>query len=312
MSRLFEEQKRNWPLLNKNFSALKDVKTKSFFINGNEIIAQFNPHRMVSTAAKVDRESIKNRKSFLKLENLPEEQKLVSIANRYFILANPFPIFQEHFTIPTIAQIPQMLNSTTKIYLELTKNFEGRYSALYNGAKCGASAPDHFHFQAGTISSTPIETEINNCKIGQGEKIASYSQTQLFSVKDGLRRYYLIKSQNSVESVDMLKILMDSLGEVLNTDEEPKINLFSFYKNGFNICVFPRQKHRPSYYFLDEPERFLISPAVVDLAGILIVPRERDFERLNATIIKNIFDEVMINEEIFDEVNSVLSKLKSN
>ena len=118
---------------------------------------QFNPGRYISTSAKVDEKSINDRKCFLCPANLPEEQKGILYEEEYLILGNPFPIFPEHFTIPNINHVPQQIKNNFPLMLKLTKDLSKHYVVLYNGPKCGASAPDHFHFQAGTKNFMPIE-----------------------------------------------------------------------------------------------------------------------------------------------------------
>src|SRR5690606_5973953 len=146
---LLELQKQDWPQCAEGYATLKDVRVKEFQFNGFKIKVQFNAGRITSSAAKVDAKSISERKCFLCTENLPAEQKGILYGEDYLILCNPFPIFNEHFTLTHIQHAPQSIKGSFNKLLSLSKNLSKYYTVFYNGPRCGASAPDHMHFQAG-------------------------------------------------------------------------------------------------------------------------------------------------------------------
>ncbi|MDR0866076.1 MAG: DUF4922 domain-containing protein, partial [Candidatus Symbiothrix sp.] len=155
------DQLEEWSLVKSNYEALKNVKSKEFQFDGFIIKVQFNPARIVSSAAKIDAKSIQERKCFLCPANLPKEQTGIPFGNDYQLLVNPFPIFPEHFTIPTYKHTDQLIIHRYGDMLDLAKSMD-KYTVFYNGPKCGASAPDHAHFQAGIKGFLPLENEIGN------------------------------------------------------------------------------------------------------------------------------------------------------
>ena len=157
--KLLNKQKDDWQFAANGFESLKSVQTKEFNFDGYKFKVQFNPGRIKSSSAKVDDKSIKERKCFLCLENLPSEQKGILINEEYIILVNPFPIFPEHFTIPQVRHTPQSIKNSFIDLLEISKELSKYYTVFYNGPKCGASAPDHLHFQAGSKNFMPIDLE---------------------------------------------------------------------------------------------------------------------------------------------------------
>ncbi len=131
-----------WPEVAARFEALNQVETKT--VGGYRV--QFNPARAVSTAAKVDAASIAARPCFLCAENRPKEQLSIPWEDLE-ILINPFPIFPGHLTIAACEHIPQSMLGRAAQMRRLSRELHG-YTVFFNGAHCGASAPDHMHFQA--------------------------------------------------------------------------------------------------------------------------------------------------------------------
>src|SRR3989304_5755446 len=186
--RLLEDQKKTWKQLGDGYESLKNVRTKNFQFDGFRMKIQFNPGRYISTAAKVDEKSINERKCFLCPANLPEEQKGILCEDEYLILGNPYPIFPEHFTIPNIRHIPQQIKNNFPFMLKLVKDLSKYYVIVYNGPKCGASAPDHFHFQAGTKNFMPIVDDFHQLKNEYGELLFENDEITVSAIDDGLRR----------------------------------------------------------------------------------------------------------------------------
>ncbi|MFV0265940.1 MAG: DUF4922 domain-containing protein [Draconibacterium sp.] len=294
--RLLTAQKEGWPLAAKNFAGLEKVRTRAFNFDDVEIKVQFNPERIVSSAAKVDAKSIEARPCFLCSKNRPKEQQGVKIG-AYSVLVNPFPVFSQHFTIVGEEHLPQQIKGRLGDMLDLAASLPG-FTLFYNGPKCGASAPDHFHFQAGNRGFMPLENELEQLKDQHSIKLRSFT-SDAWAVKDGLRNFILLESpvKESVEK-DFLKIY--DAPEA--SDEEPMMNILAFYENNaWKVVVFPRALHRPSQYFEEGEKNILISPASVDMGGVLITPLEKDFDKLKPEDIHAIFRQVLYSEPAFNQ-----------
>jgi len=267
VKRLFIEQLSNWELDRKNYQALEQVKTKNLVVDDLEYKVQFNPARIISSAAKVDAQSIRERKCFLCAENRPSEQIGIPFNERYTILVNPYPIFPRHLTIPSIEHIPQRISSRFGDMLDLAQQLDD-YIIFYNGPKCGASAPDHFHFQAGNKGFLPIEKNYKNYNA------------------------IIIESNNKEEVLNRFKQI-DATLPLVPEDDEPMMNILAWCEAAkWIVCIFPRKKHRPACYSAEGEANLLISPASVDLGGVFITPLEKDFEKITAKDIAGILHEV--------------------
>jgi len=306
---LFENQKKDWELLRNGHKTLESAQFKSFQFPGYKIKVQFNPGRIISSSAKVDAKSIKERKCFLCLENLPDEQRGILYRNEYLILCNPFPILPEHFTIPKITHTPQRIKKNFNDLLELSKDFANYYTVLYNGPKCGASAPDHFHFQAGTKFFMPIDDEFQQIKNEYGEVMSVSEETTVAGIDDGLRKFISIESKNPQAIISFFNIIYEKIS---TSEEEPMMNILSFFEEefGWRVLIFFRQKHRSSHYFEEGEKNILLSAAAVDLGGVCILPLEKDFNKITKENLTNIFNEIIIPKDKFEALKaSVKNKL---
>lgn len=293
---LLNQQKANWELLNNNFESLSITKTKTFDFNKSLIKVQFNPSRISSTSAKIDKKSIENRKCFLCMENLPEVQKGIKYKEDFVILCNPFPIFNQHLTIANKNHIPQNIENNFLVMLELSHDLRANYFVFYNGPKCGASAPDHLHFQAGLKDEIPIYSNQINSEFKTERLIFNKEEVKIFLINNGIQNFILFESKSKIELQNIFLKTIRSAKTILNIDEEPMINILSFYDNElFKVIVFFREKHRPIQYFEEGEKQLLVSPASVDLGGLIITPREEDFNKITKHDIENIFDQVLIN-----------------
>lgn len=296
---LLTSQLIDWQLAAKNYSELKNVQVRAFDFDGFQIKVQFNPARIVSSAAKVDKQSIEARKCFLCEANRPAEQQQLPFGE-YLVLVNPFPIFPEHFTVPLASHVPQQISGRFGDMLELAEALSD-YTIFYNGPKCGASAPDHFHFQAGIKGFMPLETEIENLKVGKALKIKD-NLVESWAVKDGIRNFIFIEGYEKSSLIEYLNLLHGKLHSFNETkDEEPMLNILAGFENGkWQIFVFPRFAHRPWQYFEEGEKSILLSPASVDLGGVLITPLEKDFSKITKTDIEDIFSQILWTTEKFD------------
>ena len=238
---LFKDQLSSWPLLGANWEKLGEAQVKTFDFEGFSIRVQCNPKRIVSSAAKVDKVSIEKRPCFLCTEQRPPEEKHVWFEDQYEILCNPFPIFREHFTIARHAHIPQVIESEFGSFLELSRALPD-LALFYNAPNCGASAPDHMHFQAGNRGFMPVEAEISALKANYGKVLWEDPRISITAVDDGLRRFHVVESA-SKDSLDRYATHAFQLIRELQNGEEPMINMLSYYKEGWQVLLFPRDKH---------------------------------------------------------------------
>lgn len=290
---LFSRQCKDWPLLRDNHLAFQAIQTRQLFVDGVEILVQFNPSRIVSSAAKVDSESIRKRKCFLCQNHLPPEQEYLSFGDEYLILCNPFPIFPEHFTVPTRKHVDQSIPAHMGDMLDLSRCFE-TYTVFYNGPRSGASAPDHMHFQIVTRNYMPID----RLDLSKTSLIAQRSDTELRLLTDYLRNGFIILSDDKEE----IESLFRHICEVLETpagETEPMMNIFCNYQEGkWIVKIIPRKQHRPSQYFAEGEERVITSPGAADIGGVFIASREEDYMKITPELLRDIYEQVGYGDEI--------------
>lgn len=297
---LLLQQKGVWEMLRTGYETLQSVRTRAFEFDGFQIKVQFNPGRLISTVAKVDATSIKERKCFLCTQNLPPAQRGIPCDGEFLVLCNPFPIFPEHFTISSLRHTPQLIRNSFATLLHLTRELGTRYTVLYNGPRCGASAPDHLHFQAGNRSYLPIDAEYEAMKQNGASWLAQSGSLRACSIENCLRRHITLESSDA----ELLQRAFGALYEVFQdggpAGEEPMLNILGFYTNAeWRVHFFPRAKHRPAFYFKEGDQKLLISPAAVELGGICTTPREQDFERVTREHIVDMYNEVCVSAEKF-------------
>lgn len=301
-----ENQLAKWQTAHTNHEALNQIETRRFELAGNTITVQFNPARAVSTCAKVDKSSIEARKCFLCPKNKPNEQDeiIISLDEPFSLRINPYPILPGHLTISSLKHQDQVLADKTirqlpgKLISWLEEYFASGYVLFYNGAKCGASAPDHFHFQAVKQSDVPViqqwerlmETAVREKEI-KTENGNTYSSFQITS--------YICPIQVFIcnHSADILPEMINQYLESLPLHEgesEPRYNLFAWQdkQRGFTMAYFPREEHRPVCYTATRGEQLLVSPGALDMAGLLVTPRKEDFDKITESDITQIYKEV--------------------
>lgn len=283
-----------------NYKALSSVKSRTFEVGGCTYHVQFNPARITSSAAKVDPKSIQERKCFLCPANLPPQQKGVPFGQRYLILVNPFPIFPRHLTIPDVEHLDQRIFSRIADMLDLAKELDD-YVLFYNGPKCGASAPDHFHFQAGSKGFLPIEKEWRHKKAG---RIAEYRKAALWFLNDAPRATLVIEAEDKYDAANLFMTIHEAMRQgAAIPDDEPMMNVLAWHENNkWIVCVFARRRHRPECYSAGGDKNILISPAAVDMGGVFITPLEKDFNKITAKDIYGILEEVCISPGQFHQL----------
>lgn len=299
---LLNQQKENWELLSEGYKSLTTVEVKEFEFDGFSLKVQFNPGRIKSSAAKVDSKSIKERQCFLCPENLPQEQKAVLFRNDYLLLCNPFPIFPEHFTIPQIEHSPQTIYENFTDLLELSKEISKFYTVFYNGPKCGASAPDHMHFQAGNKYFMTIDEEYENLKAtGHLKEFITQDKINIFSSHHYLRNLIALESDSKDTLKDAFHTYYDAHQKLTGNSEEPMMNIIIYYDdNKWRVLIFPREKHRPDFYYSEGDDKLIWSPAAVDLGGVCITPVEKDFKKITKDKLVEGFRQITAPNEYFE------------
>jgi hypothetical protein len=299
---LLSQQQTTWPLLKAGYASLNSVQSREFAFDGFVMRVQFNPGRIISSSAKVDEKSIRERKCFLCLPHLPEEQRGVAFGEDYVLLCNPFPIFPEHFTVPHKQHVPQKIDESFGALLELSEALHDRYTVFYNGPRCGASAPDHLHFQAGLKGFMPLDTEYSRVVRQYGRIARDEERLKWIVVDDSLRRFVVLESASRDALEKGFGFLLRTLQAIAGGGDEPMLNILVRYEQGWKVLVFPRAVHRPSFFFAEGDEKILISPAAVDLGGVCITPVEKDFHRVTRQHIEKMFGEIMLGEKDFGEL----------
>ncbi len=293
----FKKQIATWPLACENYKMLKKVENKTMYIDRFSIKIQHNPARIKSSGAKLDESSIKNRKCFLCQKNLPAEQIILPVGDNYLILCNPFPIFPQHFTIANRKHTDQLILPHINDMLEITRQLN-KYTIFYNGPRSGASAPDHAHFQACTRSYMPIDEDVEDLLTQQSTQMIHKNNGSLYAFSGYIRNGFVIESSVKETACELFKQLYHSLKKTINNDEEPMMNIFSYYSDkAWRMVIIPRKKHRPWQYDAAGDEHLLASPGAADIGGLFIMPLRKDFERISPAILQDIYQQVCFNDE---------------
>lgn len=302
VKRFFPEQLAEWPLAKQNYEALNKVRVKELDLGGTSVRIQFNPERMRSSAAKIDTKSIQERKCFLCPAHLPAEQRGIPFGKDYQILVNPFPIFPMHLTVPVLDHIDQLIYDRFGDMLDLAEELSD-FVVFYNGPKCGASAPDHMHFQAGNKGFLPLERDVLTAK----RKIIIEDVDLLcYVLPDYHRNVIVIESVKKEEVVNLFNRIYKTL-DIKDGEKEPMLNIVTWYeKSKWVSCIFPREVHRPKCYFAEGEGNILLSPASVDLSGVCVLPLEKDFEKITAEDINTVFQEICISDEKLKEILEII------
>jgi hypothetical protein len=286
-------QREQWPLMKRGYAGLASVRVKDIPTSGGLFRVQFNPARIISTTAPVDEASIKSRPCFLCPSNLPAEQRGIDAGAGLVILCNPYPILREHFTISHTEHLPQRIEGRYDAFLRLAGDLAPRYSVFYNGPRCGASAPDHLHFQAGERGFLPLEAELSG-RWSSGRIEFKRGTAEARYIDDGFRRYFALRAADAGLALGLCEDVVRHLAALDGTAGEPMINVAGWRDSGgYCVVIFPRKSHRPRCYFREGDERVLVSPAVIDCGGVMITPVERDFEKMNETLLREVLGDVM-------------------
>ncbi len=295
----FENQLGKWPLAAANFAALEQVEIRTLKVRGFDVKVQYNPGRAFSTGAKVDPASIKERKCYLCKQNRPSVQDGIDWGEHYTILVNPYPIFPGHLTIADSRHVSQAIRSRIIHLYDLAKELED-YIVFYNGPRCGASAPDHAHFQAVPFASLPLPTFVSSTEL---MPVLTVGKAVLSRTTGLPMNVFVLDSDNPHDARTAFRHLYKALPQPF--DDGPMINVLAYRRDkGIRFIIIPRKRHRPSFYGTEGDKVMMISPAAVDLAGVFITPRRCDFDKIKAEDIEKILDEVCLSDEEISETCS--------
>ena len=305
ISRFFNRQLEVWTDARHRFRDLKHVETRQF---SDQLKLQWNPARIVSTGAKIDKKTLGERPCFLCDKNRPKEQMSKQIDEKFHLLVNPFPILPVHFTIPARKHQPQLIY---KNYGEMHRfiSLHSDLMVFYNGPKCGASAPDHLHFQAGTNGILPLQTNWQRLSRNLTDIISLNDEEKISVVRDFIVPAFVIISKSADSDEALFRRLYKAMPQ-RGDETEPMMNIISWRKGEEFICVvIPREKHRPEAYFAEGDAQFVVSPGALDMSGLIITPREEDFRKLTEEKALSLLQECGVSEE---KMNAIIAKLKAS
>ncbi len=306
---LLSRQKASWPELRSGWEAAASSRSRTVDCDDFFVALQFNPQRIFSSGARVDAASIAERPCFLCPANLPEAQSGILYRRNFLVLCNPFPIFPRHFTISSLDHRPQSLEGELEVFLALARDLAPSLAVFYNGPQCGASAPDHLHFQACPLGSLPVEVQQDDGRpVLTVGKCLSVSVSRIENLGRVALRLEGTDAPALREALEAILAVMKAFPAAEGT-AEPMLNLHAAFAEGkWRVLLFPRRKSRPDLYDREEPERVLISPGGVEMGGLLVVPLERDFRRLNADLIRHIYREVTVTADLLETWTDHLSR----
>lgn len=305
ISRFFNRQLEVWTDARHRFRDLKHVETHQF---SDQLKLQWNPARIVSTGAKIDKKTLGERPCFLCDKNRPKEQMSKQIDEKFHLLVNPFPILPVHFTIPARKHQPQLIY---KNYGEMHRfiSLHSDLMVFYNGPKCGASAPDHLHFQAGTNGILPLQTNWQRLSRNLTDIISLNDEEKISVVRDFIVPAFVIISKSAESDEALFRRLYKAMPQ-RGDETEPMMNIISWRKGEeFISVVIPREKHRPEAYFAEGDAQFVVSPGALDMSGLIITPREEDFRKLTEEKALSLLQECGVSEE---KMNTIIAKLKAS
>lgn len=305
ISRFFNRQLEVWTDARHRFRDLKHVETRQF---SDQLKLQWNPARIVSTGAKIDKKTLGERPCFLCDKNRPKEQMSKQIDEKFHLLVNPFPILPVHFTIPARKHQPQLIY---KNYGEMHRfiSLHSDLMVFYNGPKCGASAPDHLHFQAGTNGILPLQTNWQRLSRNLTDIISLNDEEKISVVRDFIVPAFVIISKSAESDEALFRRLYKAMPQ-RGDETEPMMNIISWRKGEeFISVVIPREKHRPEAYFAEGDAQFVVSPGALDMSGLIITPREEDFRKLTEEKALSLLQECGVSEE---KMNVIIAKLKAS
>jgi hypothetical protein len=287
---LLRYQRENWEMFREGEESLAGMRSKTFSEGGAQIVVQANPGRRKSTHARVDRKYISRRPCFLCAENIPSEERGIAFGD-LVLLPNPHPVLPRHLTIPTREHLPQRLEKRIPGLFDLARALGQDMLVFYNGPSCGASAPDHFHFQACSSARVPLLRQLPS---DGRHRLQSFG-----------RRLLVCGDRDAEKCIEFVSRVLECMPA---NDPEPLINVLVAHRGGrYLAVVWPRSKHRPDCYFEKGEARIAVSPAAMEMAGILVVAEPDHFDRIDKQTAVSTYREVSLDAGEFDRVATVVT-----
>lgn len=308
-------QRMTWDEFDQHISELYNVKTKHKGSGKKAVTLQFNPARIRSTGAKLDKQTLAQRPCFLCSKNRPLEQYSQRTIPGYELLVNPYPILKDHFTIPSLQHEDQQIKHSFVAFERLaatccTENSEDLI-VFYNGPQCGASAPDHLHFQMGNGTALPLvnylKDQIDADALKAKDMLVNEDKIALFQIKDWNCPALLIISAMEHSQNQLFQKIYAAL-PVHEGQTEPGMNLIGWtqrytpFGDVHVTLIIPRSKHRPACYYAEGDAQAMVSPGALDMAGLVILPREEDFKKIKTAQVQSILAECGVSDEEFQEI----------
>ena len=303
---LIDQQYDAWPLFQEGRDSFSRIETKRVQVGESEVVIQHNPRRSRSTGASVDKQAVEKRPCFLCAENLPAEEKGIAYGD-LVILCNPFPVLDQHLSIVHRQHIPQQIDGNVETLVSLAHDLGSSYFVLYNGPECGASAPDHLHFQACSRELLPVEEHLFEDEPVMSEDCGYCEETarntfEMFTLGGCGRSIVVFRGGNSDEVAHWVYEVIGELAQQQDR-EEPLINIVCTYDpKMWTVYLFPRSKHRPASFFAQGEDRLVVSPGAIDMAGVVVVPEREHYEKIDGPRMASIFSEVSMNGEVVNDL----------
>lgn len=287
INEFYKTQFQTWNEAKKNYEALNRVRRRTMTMGDLPVSVQCNPARARSTSADVSAKTISERPCFLCAKNRPKEQLAGTAIPDFEILINPYPILPVHFTIASKEHAPQ---SAMPLEMVDFVNMLPLCAAFFNGASAGASAPDHLHFQAVLKEELPL---LHQVELRHTHEMAAVVPSA--DLGDFPMGFISIIIRPDLTGMELLASVPKWGGVTEDAHKNSTLVNNIVWKDSsglLRILVFPRKTHRPKCYHSQREDKRLVSPGALDMAGLIITPAEGDFERLTASEIQNIYEEV--------------------
>lgn len=302
---LFHQQTKDWRLLRENIRNRSLAETRTFLLGDFPVAAQCNPDRLASTTAGTEKDREQNRSCKLCVENLFEEQERLACGDGLFVLCNPYPVLERHLSIVSRTHSKQAIRGRLPGILDLAKDLSPDYFVFYNGPKCGASVPEHFHLQACSREHLPLNTHLksienNAARLKHKQYIVLDEDIEVFAMREYHVALLVYRAASRTALTASVNETLANMAALTRTSEEPLINLLVMFEDPkWTVCLFPRQTHRPTSYF---DRTFIVSPACLDLAGWLVVPIKEHFDRISPQQVAEVYAEVTLEAEGFSRL----------
>lgn len=309
--RFFDAQVSSWQDFAFRIESLSGTQTRRLFHDQLEIDIQYNPSRITSSQADISQQAIEKRPCFLCEENQPKEQKHQLLLGKYLLAVNPYPILQYHFTLSSKEHSPQNISNRIEDLCHLALSYPS-FVLFYNGAYCGASAPDHMHFQMGKKGQIPLQYN-HHALEKHLSPIFTLKREGIYLQENYIFPYIIIRAK----SPELGQKLFNRLSAVLPVKEnhtEADINILAWKEDDMvEICIIPRSKHRPECYDPQGRKGFCISPGCVDMGGLIVTPLSDDFHRINTDQAIGILQEVACqNKDIKIWIENLLNNFRNS